>query len=181
MPPRHAWCPSTLASIYSIPFEISHNVKCNILISMHACMLLRTRSISSASQSPRRTSWTCQTWRSASQTREWPQIDCETSVWRRLFTKKPIDNLYFILMNLSRRCHLGQFLTFHLITLSLMHACTPRDRSRLGCQIIASKELEGLRVRIPSASRNFYVSKGRSACMWSAQPPPSTLYLFDHS
>lgn len=31
------------------------------------------------------------------------------------------------------------------------------DTSRLGCQIIASKDLDGIRVRIPSASRNFYV------------------------
>ncbi|KAG2431315.1 hypothetical protein HYH02_013445 [Chlamydomonas schloesseri] len=31
------------------------------------------------------------------------------------------------------------------------------DTSRLGCQVLASKELEGARVRIPSASRNFYV------------------------
>ncbi len=30
-------------------------------------------------------------------------------------------------------------------------------RSRLGCQIIASKELDGIKVRIPAASRNFYV------------------------
>lgn len=31
------------------------------------------------------------------------------------------------------------------------------DTSRLGCQIIAAKELDGLRVRIPSATRNFAV------------------------
>lgn len=30
-------------------------------------------------------------------------------------------------------------------------------RSRLGCQVIAAKELDGLRVRIPSATRNFAV------------------------
>lgn len=30
-------------------------------------------------------------------------------------------------------------------------------RSRLGCQIIASKELDGLKVKIPSATRNFAV------------------------
>jgi hypothetical protein len=30
-------------------------------------------------------------------------------------------------------------------------------RSRLGCQILAAKDLDGIRVRIPSASRNFYV------------------------
>eukprot|EP01052_Picozoa_sp_SAG31_P027727 SAG31_NODE_2618_length_5366_cov_2.137650_6_plen_79_part_00 len=30
-------------------------------------------------------------------------------------------------------------------------------RSRLGCQIILSKELEGMRLRVPSATRNFYV------------------------
>jgi hypothetical protein len=30
-------------------------------------------------------------------------------------------------------------------------------RSRLGCQVIATKELDGLRVKIPSATRNFYV------------------------
>ncbi|PNH12869.1 2Fe-2S ferredoxin [Tetrabaena socialis] len=31
------------------------------------------------------------------------------------------------------------------------------DTSRLGCQVLACKELDGVRVRIPSASRNFYV------------------------
>ncbi|KAK9817029.1 hypothetical protein WJX72_008617 [[Myrmecia] bisecta] len=31
------------------------------------------------------------------------------------------------------------------------------DTSRLGCQILASKELDGLRVRIPGATRNFAV------------------------
>lgn len=31
------------------------------------------------------------------------------------------------------------------------------DTSRLGCQIIAAKELDGLRVKIPSATRNFAV------------------------
>eukprot|EP00877_Chromochloris_zofingiensis_P001953 jgi/Chrzof1/11759/Cz06g08190.t1 len=31
------------------------------------------------------------------------------------------------------------------------------ETSRLGCQVIAAKELDGLRVRLPSATRNFYV------------------------
>jgi len=31
------------------------------------------------------------------------------------------------------------------------------ETSRLGCQIIAAKELDGIRVRIPSATRNFAV------------------------
>eukprot|EP00891_Asterochloris_glomerata_P007789 jgi/Astpho2/7789/Aster-06080 len=31
------------------------------------------------------------------------------------------------------------------------------ETSRLGCQIIASKELDGLKVKIPSATRNFAV------------------------
>jgi hypothetical protein len=31
--------------------------------------------------------------------------------------------------------------------------------SRLGCQVVATKELDGLRVKIPSATRNFYVSE----------------------
>eukprot|EP00798_Chlamydomonas_sp_ICE-L_P011527 gene11527-34240_t len=31
------------------------------------------------------------------------------------------------------------------------------EYSRLGCQVIAAKEIDGIRVRIPSASRNFYV------------------------
>jgi ferredoxin-2, mitochondrial len=30
-------------------------------------------------------------------------------------------------------------------------------RSRLGCQVIAAKELDGLKVKLPSATRNFYV------------------------
>ena len=29
--------------------------------------------------------------------------------------------------------------------------------SRLGCQILAAKELDGMKVRIPSATRNFAV------------------------
>ena len=32
-----------------------------------------------------------------------------------------------------------------------------RHRSRLGCQVIAVKELDGIRVRIPGATRNFAV------------------------
>nr|AWK24092.1 mitochondrial ferredoxin [Chlamydomonas sp. UWO 241] len=31
------------------------------------------------------------------------------------------------------------------------------ETSRLGCQIIAAKDIDGIRVRIPSATRNFYV------------------------
>ena len=31
------------------------------------------------------------------------------------------------------------------------------DTSRLGCQVKATKELDGLKVRIPSATRNFAV------------------------
>lgn len=31
------------------------------------------------------------------------------------------------------------------------------ETSRLGCQVVASKELDGLRVKIPAATRNFYV------------------------
>ena len=29
--------------------------------------------------------------------------------------------------------------------------------SRLGCQVLVTKEMEGMKVKIPSASRNFYV------------------------
>lgn len=32
-----------------------------------------------------------------------------------------------------------------------------KENSRLGCQIILSKELEGLVVELPKATRNFYV------------------------
>ncbi|XP_059472782.1 adrenodoxin-like protein 1, mitochondrial [Neocloeon triangulifer] len=32
-----------------------------------------------------------------------------------------------------------------------------REDSRLGCQIILNKNLEGLRVQLPSATRNFYI------------------------
>ncbi|KAL3276492.1 hypothetical protein HHI36_011872 [Cryptolaemus montrouzieri] len=32
-----------------------------------------------------------------------------------------------------------------------------KENSRLGCQIILSKELEGLEVELPKATRNFYV------------------------
>jgi ferredoxin len=31
------------------------------------------------------------------------------------------------------------------------------ETSRLGCQVIATEELDGIRVRIPSATRNFAV------------------------
>ena len=31
------------------------------------------------------------------------------------------------------------------------------ETSRLGCQVIASTELDGLKVRLPAATRNFYV------------------------
>lgn len=40
----------------------------------------------------------------------------------------------------------------------------PIPSSRLGCQVIAAKDLDGLRVKLPSATRNFYVSeKGEAA------------------
>ncbi|CRL03245.1 CLUMA_CG016534, isoform A [Clunio marinus] len=32
-----------------------------------------------------------------------------------------------------------------------------KENSRLGCQIILSKELEGLKLQLPKATRNFYV------------------------
>lgn len=32
-----------------------------------------------------------------------------------------------------------------------------KENSRLGCQIILCKELEGIRLRLPQATRNFYV------------------------
>lgn len=32
-----------------------------------------------------------------------------------------------------------------------------KENSRLGCQIILTKELEGLRLELPKATRNFYV------------------------
>lgn len=32
-----------------------------------------------------------------------------------------------------------------------------KENSRLGCQIVLSKELEGLEVTLPQATRNFYV------------------------
>ncbi|KAK8743090.1 hypothetical protein OTU49_001519 [Cherax quadricarinatus] len=32
-----------------------------------------------------------------------------------------------------------------------------RNNSRLGCQIILTKELDGLTLRLPQATRNFYV------------------------
>lgn len=32
-----------------------------------------------------------------------------------------------------------------------------KENSRLGCQIILKKELEGIRLRLPQATRNFYV------------------------
>ncbi|XP_003741253.1 adrenodoxin-like protein, mitochondrial [Galendromus occidentalis] len=32
-----------------------------------------------------------------------------------------------------------------------------KENSRLGCQIILSKELDGLRIQLPRATRNFYV------------------------
>lgn len=32
-----------------------------------------------------------------------------------------------------------------------------RENSRLGCQIILKKELEGLELELPKATRNFYV------------------------
>jgi hypothetical protein len=42
--------------------------------------------------------------------------------------------------------------------LDLAFGLTPT--SRLGCQVLASKELDGMRVRLPSATRNFYVGDG---------------------
>ena len=48
---------------------------------------------------------------------------------------------------------LATFMPAHASRITLIHAY----RSRLGCQVIAAKELDGLRVRIPSATRNFAV------------------------
>lgn len=31
------------------------------------------------------------------------------------------------------------------------------ETSRLGCQVVVTKELDGLKVRVPAATRNFYV------------------------
>lgn len=31
------------------------------------------------------------------------------------------------------------------------------DTSRLGCQIIVTKEMEGVELQMPAATRNFYV------------------------
>ncbi len=42
--------------------------------------------------------------------------------------------------------------------LDLAFGLTPT--SRLGCQVVAARELDGLRVRLPSATRNFYVGEG---------------------
>lgn len=33
--------------------------------------------------------------------------------------------------------------------------------SRLGCQVKVTREMEGMRVRLPSATRNFYVDKSK--------------------
>ena len=33
--------------------------------------------------------------------------------------------------------------------------------SRLGCQILATKEMEGLKVALPANTRNFYVDKSK--------------------
>lgn len=32
-----------------------------------------------------------------------------------------------------------------------------KENSRLGCQIVLTKELDGIRLTLPSATRNFYV------------------------
>jgi len=39
--------------------------------------------------------------------------------------------------------------------LDLAFGLTPT--SRLGCQVVASRALDGMRARLPSATRNFYV------------------------
>nr|CAG4645893.1 EOG090X0GMO [Lynceus sp. MCZ IZ 141354] len=36
-------------------------------------------------------------------------------------------------------------------------AAFPKPNSRLGCQIILTKELEGIELILPQATRNFYV------------------------
>ena len=33
--------------------------------------------------------------------------------------------------------------------------------SRLGCQVLVTRDMEGMRVRLPSATRNFYVDKSK--------------------
>ncbi|KAJ1731379.1 mitochondrial matrix iron-sulfur protein [Coemansia biformis] len=37
------------------------------------------------------------------------------------------------------------------------------DTSRLGCQVLLTPEMEGMRIKLPSATRNFYVDGAKPA------------------
>ncbi len=48
------------------------------------------------------------------------------------------------------------------------------ETSRLGCQIIAKKELNGIEVRLPSATRNFAVD----GALFPPIPPEKPLVMY---
>ncbi|KAJ2354813.1 mitochondrial matrix iron-sulfur protein [Coemansia erecta] len=37
------------------------------------------------------------------------------------------------------------------------------DTSRLGCQVLLTPEMDGMRIKLPSATRNFYVDGAKPA------------------
>jgi ferredoxin-2, mitochondrial len=55
--------------------------------------------------------------------------------------------------------------------LDLAFGLTPT--SRLGCQVLASRELDGMRVRLPSATRNFYVGDEKEEAAAAAAAAPA--------
>ena len=41
-----------------------------------------------------------------------------------------------------------------------------KENSRLGCQIVLTKELNGIKVKLPQATRNFYVDGHKPKPHW---------------
>ncbi len=62
-----------------------------------------------------------------------------------------------LLHNIIMKCHKRCSKIVYLGRGKGLKGCVFVSRSRLGCQVIASKDIDGIRVRIPGATRNFAV------------------------
>lgn len=73
-----------------------------------------------------------------------------------------------------------QIISFRLrptgLNTSICARCNTNGRSRLGCQVFLTKEVDGLVAKLPSATRNMYVD-GESSILYI--PSRLSLSLFD--
>uniref|UniRef100_A0A0A9CGP9 Uncharacterized protein n=1 Tax=Arundo donax TaxID=35708 RepID=A0A0A9CGP9_ARUDO len=76
-----------------------------------------------------------------------------TTNWKILWMKRTI--CWTLLLGLQTRMSI--FFLDPVKRIVLIELTISRFRSRLGCQVTASAELDGLRLALPSATRNFAV------------------------